>query len=690
MYKIIDLDIDGTLTGDTRVSEIAMVESPAIEQNFIYFAEEKSYIVPQNVSSKACKARKHKEENGSSCGTNTGWVRSSQLCDRKPITLDTVKRMYSYLSRHEVDLESSKSYEDGCGLLMWDAWGGEPGYEWSKRIVEREQEMDIDVSGLPEYVNYPTGSTENDMLIEDVGFIEKIPYETKDDYISRCVEWHIKNKGWSKEQSYAVCIEQANQDFGKGQKVSFDYDVVNTPKGRGLVLSELQSGSEVYIVGSYPSMRMKSLGKELGIDDDNIYSIYQDDNMVRWIRIENIVRHYTDKEEILNELGRIGQDFNCPCFDMSLDDTIQNSKEDFNYVDIDGCECIEHKDGQGNCVYVPRETEPVEEQSFGIEEYSEEEKHAALLLKELKDRDTQSFERIVGELRGASATQLRRRNHPTPTPYYLYKKLDSGEPTRDFCNSIEGRYFRRFEIDLLTDRNTEFGHNRLPYSKWLYKGGPNCVHGWVRVVVIGNNITEAGSVPGLPGTPPKRMPNQGYYSEETKRRSQVAYIIEQKKKGNFTTQKEKRMVYSPLMIPNILIPRMDDNNEKYFVRFTPESIEKMQQLYMIEKRQDKTNYEHSEKKIPSVVMVESWIVSGDNDKAYELGFKRDDIPVGTWMGGFKVMDTEEGNVIWNDFIKTGKLKGFSVEGDFLLKFSRQKTDEYLLEEIINTLKSIND
>jgi hypothetical protein len=199
-----------------------------------------------------------------------------------------------------------------------------------------------------------------------------------------------------------------------------------------------------------------------------------------------------------------------------------------------------------------------------------------------------------------------------------------------------------------------------------------------------------GVVPGLPGTPPKRMPNQGYYSEETKRRSQVAYIIEQKRRGNFASQKEKRMIYSPLMIPNILIPRLDDNDEKYFVRFTPESIEKMQQLYMIEKRQDKTNYEHSEKKIPSVVMVESWIVSGKNDKAYELGFKQDDIPVGTWMGGFKVMDTEEGNLIWNDFVKTGKLKGFSVEGDFLLKFSRQKTDEYLLKEIINTLNSIND
>jgi hypothetical protein len=45
--------------------------------------------------------------------------------------------MYSYLSRHKVDLESSTSYEDGCGKLMYDSWGGDSALEWSKRIVEK-------------------------------------------------------------------------------------------------------------------------------------------------------------------------------------------------------------------------------------------------------------------------------------------------------------------------------------------------------------------------------------------------------------------------------------------------------------------------------------------------------------------------------------------------------------------------
>jgi phage head maturation protease len=60
------------------------------------------------------------------------------------------------------------------------------------------------------------------------------------------------------------------------------------------------------------------------------------------------------------------------------------------------------------------------------------------------------------------------------------------------------------------------------------------------------------------------------------------------------------------------------------------------------------------------------------------------------MGGFKVLDTPEGDNIWNNYIKTGKVKGFSVEGNFLMNFSRQKTDEYLLDEIINIIKQITD
>jgi hypothetical protein len=43
--------------------------------------------------------------------------------------------MYSYLSRHKVDLESSKGYGDGCGKLMYDAWGGKSALSWAESKI---------------------------------------------------------------------------------------------------------------------------------------------------------------------------------------------------------------------------------------------------------------------------------------------------------------------------------------------------------------------------------------------------------------------------------------------------------------------------------------------------------------------------------------------------------------------------
>jgi hypothetical protein len=165
---------------------------------------------------------------------------------------------------------------------------------------------------------------------------------------------------------------------------------------------------------------------------------------------------------------------------------------------------------------------------------------------------------------------------------------------------------------------------------------------------------------------------------------------EKMKSIGFKAEDEKKMLYSPLMVPGILIPRLDENTgERYFVRFTKETIEKIQQKFMIEQRLRKTNYEHTNHKFNDIIMVESWLVSGDSDKAYSLGYSKEDIPVGTWMVGYKILDTPEGDTLWNDYIKTGKVRGLSAEGEFLMKFSREKTDEYLLEQIINIIQQID-
>ena len=753
MIKIIDLDIEGTITGDTKVTEIALVEMPAIEQNFIYFTKQefvdsiKDY--PQYIIDNAREAKAWVDENGyGSCMTPVGKARLNQLAKGEPISLETMKRMKAYADRHKVDLQSSKSFDDGCGYLAWYSWGlDETGRveKWlESKIGTLEEKMEYEPGTLPDYVNYPTGDktkckdparnggvdcSNPDMLVEPVLFVKRNPGEDRKDYINRCTEYLIKNEGKEADQAYAICNSTADEDFAVGQIVSFDYDdTLNTPRGRGLALYELQSGSDVYIISARQSKdRMLGLADELGIPHSKVFATGSNRAKVQKIRDLKVVKHYDNNEDVINSLGKIGVQFMCPCLDEFVvvleplvvttytpENAIFNKKQGFTMIGfIDGEPVFTspeeaelygqeehgctghhtHTDEDGNVVYMGCSVHPKEDFNFSVEDYSEEEKEVVKLLQFLKETDYEQFEAVVGELRGATLEQVKRRNHKTATPYYQYKRVMSGSPDRDFCTSIEDRYFRRFEIDLLFPLNREFGHKQQPYSKWRFLGGPNCVHAWYRAIAIGRNVQDLGPEPGEPGTPMKSRPLQGYYSEETKRKSEVAYIISQQNmsKQEFSIDDEKRMVYSPLMIPNILIPRLDeDTNEKYFVKFTPSVIEKIQNLYMIEKRLDQTNYEHTDKKIESVVMVESWLVSGESDKAYQLGFSRGDIPDGTWMGGFKVLDTPEGDNIWNNYIKTGKVKGFSVEGNFLMNFSRLKTDEYLLDEIINIIKQITD
>ena len=97
---------------------------------------------PDSVKNNAQAVLKYVEENGwGSCGTDVGKGRANDLAQGNPISLDTVKRMYSYLSRHEVDLESSKGYGDGCGKLMYDSWGGKSALSWSQSKINQADKM---------------------------------------------------------------------------------------------------------------------------------------------------------------------------------------------------------------------------------------------------------------------------------------------------------------------------------------------------------------------------------------------------------------------------------------------------------------------------------------------------------------------------------------------------------------------
>jgi hypothetical protein len=109
------------------------------------FKVREAFAVPtQEIQDTAQRVLNWVEDNGwGSCGTEVGKIRANQLAKGDNISLETITRMFSYLSRHKVDLESSKSYDDGCGKLMYDSWGGEAALGWAEREMKKATEMNV-------------------------------------------------------------------------------------------------------------------------------------------------------------------------------------------------------------------------------------------------------------------------------------------------------------------------------------------------------------------------------------------------------------------------------------------------------------------------------------------------------------------------------------------------------------------
>ena len=128
--------------------------------------------------------------------------------------------------------------------------------------------------------------------------------------------------------------------------------------------------------------------------------------------------------------------------------------------------------------------------------------------------------------------------------------------------------------------------------------------------------------------------------------------------------KEKRILMGALLIPNKPIYRRNGEDE-YYIYFSKDTVLKASQMYLMQGKQNNSTLEH-QYEINGLSLVESWIVEDKvHDKSVKYGM---DLPLGSWVGSVKVNNDK----IWNEFVKTGKVKGFSIEGYFADKMERPK------------------
>lgn len=141
---------------------------------------------------------------------------------------------------------------------------------------------------------------------------------------------------------------------------------------------------------------------------------------------------------------------------------------------------------------------------------------------------------------------------------------------------------------------------------------------------------------------------------------------------------EKKIVMGPALIPDKPIYRKTKEGDEYHVYFSKSTVRKAMELFMSDGNQNNMTLEH-EHAIKGLSVVESWLVEDDEkDKTRKYGLS---VPVGTWMVSIKVNN----DAIWSEYVKSGKVKGFSIEGYFADKMKVKSREDLMIEELAKAI-----
>ena len=155
------------------------------------------------------------------------------------------------------------------------------------------------------------------------------------------------------------------------------------------------------------------------------------------------------------------------------------------------------------------------------------------------------------------------------------------------------------------------------------------------------------------------------------------------KKYKFKADKEKRIISGVLMVADLPIYRRDSNGFEYYGLFTAQDIYNIRNKFFKKGYINEVNKMHNPNEfVDGVYMVESFIIDSKRGINAPDGLQ---LPDGSWFGSYKV-DNED---VWNNFIKTGEFKGFSVEGDFRIEKLGDKPLT-TIEQMIDIIKQIDD
>ena len=144
-----------------------------------------------------------------------------------------------------------------------------------------------------------------------------------------------------------------------------------------------------------------------------------------------------------------------------------------------------------------------------------------------------------------------------------------------------------------------------------------------------------------------------------------------------THNEEKRILAGALMVADFPMYR-NMNGKEFFVKFSSETIEQLADRMVLNNKLTAFNFEHDAKKeLADMHIQQFFIINTELGVNTPIGFE--ELPNGSLFAFVKVNNEQ----VWNDYVKTGIVKGFSIEGNFATK------EEFSEQQIINELEQIN-
>lgn len=150
---------------------------------------------------------------------------------------------------------------------------------------------------------------ERDFMAFNAQFLNPNKGEQKTEFLPRCISYVI-NEGKETEQAVAICNSLWEQHFA-GEKISFDFDdTLSTDSGKQIAKAAIAAGNTVYIISARQDKEgILGTAEDLGIPADRVYATGSNTAKVAKVKELGISKHYDNNQDVINDLGTIGQKF---------------------------------------------------------------------------------------------------------------------------------------------------------------------------------------------------------------------------------------------------------------------------------------------------------------------------------------------------------------------------------------------